>query len=117
MARMKNSAAFADANAGDWSAGGEGQYSSAARRGFRPWQVWAMLTLAWKFLLAGTIVLVIGMTIIAIWVTSEIEDGVIENSATTTALYVDSVISPLLADLHDEGVLTPGAAGLRRKCD
>jgi len=40
------------------------------------------------------------MLVVGAWVTSQIRDGVIRNSAATTALYVDSVIAPLLPDLR-----------------
>nr|WP_082222367.1 sensor histidine kinase [Mesorhizobium loti] len=40
------------------------------------------------------------MLVVGFWVTSQIREGVIRNSAGTTALYVDSVIAPLLPDMR-----------------
>lgn len=72
--------------------------------------MWRQLSLSGQFLAAGAVVLLLGMLVIAIWVTQQIEDGVIRNSASATALYVDSVISPLFGNIGDVGVLSPGAA-------
>lgn len=70
---------------------------------------WDALTLARQFLLAGTVVLLAGMFAIGFWVTRQIQDGVVRNSAATTALYVDSVIAPLFPDLEDKRILSEGA--------
>jgi signal transduction histidine kinase len=70
---------------------------------------WQRLNLAAQFLVVGAFVLVLGMVAIGIWVTHRIEQGVIANSASSTALYVDSVISPLFENFTDEGRLTEGA--------
>lgn len=74
-----------------------------ARRG------WLRLTLARQFLLAGGAVLFAGMLAIGIWVTRQIEGGVTSNTAAATALYVDSVIAPLLPNVRDQQILSPGA--------
>ncbi|OHV88689.1 sensor histidine kinase [Mesorhizobium sp. ORS 3428] len=63
-------------------------------------QVWSGLSLAWQFVIAGGIGLLAVMLVVGLWVTSQIRQGVMHNSATTTALYVDSVIAPLLPDLR-----------------
>lgn len=67
------------------------------------------LSLAAQFVLAGGAVLVAGMIAIGVWVTRQIEEGVTSNTAITTALYVDSVIAPLLEDIQDDGKLGEGA--------
>jgi signal transduction histidine kinase len=46
------------------------------------------------------------MLVIGLWVTRQIEDGVTRNTAAATALYIDSVIAPLLQNVTD---LSPGA--------
>ncbi|WP_296747032.1 sensor histidine kinase [Mesorhizobium sp.] len=61
---------------------------------------WSGLSLALQFLIAGGIVLLAVMLVVGLWVTAQIREGVMHNSATTTALYVDSVIAPLLPDLR-----------------
>ncbi|RUW21078.1 sensor histidine kinase [Mesorhizobium sp. M1A.F.Ca.IN.020.06.1.1] len=63
-------------------------------------QIWSGLSLAWQFVIAGGIGLLAVMLVVGLWVTSQIREGVMHNSATTTALYVDSVIAPLLPDLR-----------------
>ena len=66
---------------------------------------WSGLSLALQFLIAGGIGLLAVMLVVGLWVTSQIRQGVMHNSATTTALYVDSVIAPLLPDLRKSQLL------------
>ncbi|KRB20633.1 MULTISPECIES: sensor histidine kinase [Mesorhizobium] len=61
---------------------------------------WSELSLALQFLVAGGFGLLAVMLVVGAWVTTQIRDGVMRNSAATTALYVDSVIAPLLPDLR-----------------
>lgn len=61
---------------------------------------WNRLSLALQFLVAGGVGLLAVMLVVGLWVTSQIRQGVIRNSAATTALYVDSVIAPLLPDMR-----------------
>ena len=61
---------------------------------------WNGLSLAVQFVIAGGVGLLSVMLVVGFWVTSQIREGVIHNSAATTALYVDSVIAPLLPDLR-----------------
>jgi len=70
---------------------------------------WSGLTLAHQFLLAGAAVLLAGMFVIGLWVTRQIEDGVVRNSAAATALYVDSIIAPLFKNIEGDHVLSEGA--------
>jgi signal transduction histidine kinase len=70
---------------------------------------WGALTLARQFVLAGAAVLVAGMAVIGFWVSQQIEASVTRNTATATALYVDSVIAPLLPDLRSAEALSEGA--------
>lgn len=86
---------------------------------------WERLSLAWQFCLAGGLVSIGAMVAVGLWITHQIEDSVTRNAAATTALYVDSVISPLLPDMQksqslDESVakaldetLSQGALGRR----
>ncbi|WP_245440878.1 sensor histidine kinase [Mesorhizobium sanjuanii] len=46
------------------------------------------------------------MLMVGLWVTSQIREAVIRNSAGTTALYVDSVIAPLLPDMRKNEALS-----------
>ena len=67
----------------------------------------ARLTLAQRFMLASLIILVSGMVGIGAWVGSQIENGVIHRTAGTTAVYVDSLVEPLLQELALSDALTP----------
>jgi signal transduction histidine kinase len=61
---------------------------------------WNAQSLAVQFLLAGSLVSSAAMVVVGFLVTSQMEAGVTRNSAATTALYVDSVIAPLLPDIR-----------------
>jgi signal transduction histidine kinase len=65
------------------------------------------LSLSTQFLLASFVVLVIGMLVIGAWVGSAIERGVLNHSASVTALYVNSVLSDYLAGLNADTSLSP----------
>lgn len=52
-----------------------------------------------QFMLVAGVVLVTGMLVIGLWVTSEIEEGVTDNAGAVTALYVDAIIAPVTQDL------------------
>src|SRR3954453_13972221 len=66
---------------------------------------WNKLTLAFQFAIAGSAVLLAGMLVIGFWVTDQIAESVTRNTAAATALYVDSVIAPLLPDIVSLQVL------------
>ena len=63
-------------------------------------EIWSGLSLALQFLIAGGIGLLAVMLVVGLWVTAQIREGVMHNAAATTALYVDSVIAPLLPDMR-----------------
>src|SRR5215211_478519 len=65
------------------------------------------LSPAQRFMLASLAILAIGMAGIGAWVTSQIEEGVVDRTAATTALYVDSLVAPPLQDLIASDQLTP----------
>jgi signal transduction histidine kinase len=71
---------------------------------------WNAQSLAVQFLLAGGLVSFAAMLIVGFLVTSQIEEGVTRNSAATTALYVDSVIAPLLPDMRKSEALSDPVA-------
>lgn len=66
---------------------------------------WNSQSLARQFLLIGGAVSACAMVLIGAFVSNRIEDAVTRNSAATTALYVDSVIAPLLPDMQRNEVL------------
>jgi signal transduction histidine kinase len=60
---------------------------------------WRKQSLARQFLWAGSAFTVSAMLLVGLLVTKLIEETVTRNAATSTALYVDSVIAPLLPDM------------------
>ena len=69
---------------------------------------WNGLSLALQYGIAGGVVLACAMVAIGLWVTRVIEDGIKSNAASATALYVDSVIAPLLPELREDKPLDAG---------
>jgi len=65
------------------------------------------LSPAQRFMLGSLAILAIGMAGIGAWVTSQIKEGVVDRTAATTALYVDSLVAPPLQDLTESDALTP----------
>ncbi|MBI3979381.1 MAG: sensor histidine kinase [Chloroflexi bacterium] len=65
------------------------------------------LSLAQQFMLASLFILIAGMVGIGWWVGQQIEAGVINRTAATTALYVDSFVAPHLQDLSEAKQLAP----------
>ncbi|GAB4426368.1 MAG: sensor histidine kinase [Anaerolineae bacterium] len=64
-------------------------------------------SLAQKFLLVNLVVLVVGMAVIGWWIARQIKEGVISNTAATTALYVDSFIGSHVQELAQGQALSP----------
>lgn len=64
-------------------------------------------TLARRFMLASLFVLVFSMLGVGWWVGRQIEQGVINRTAATTALYVDSFVTPRVQDLATGNTLSP----------
>ncbi len=64
------------------------------------------LSVAQRFMLGSLVILALGMALIGTWVSRQIEDGIIHRTATTTALYVDSLIGPSVQSLASSDVLT-----------
>jgi signal transduction histidine kinase len=58
-------------------------------------------------MLASLIILIAGMAGIGVWIGNEIKNGVIHRSGATTALYVDSFVTPILQELGTTGALSP----------
>lgn len=73
------------------------------------WRAFDRLSLAQWFLLGSLVVLLTGMAAVGVWVSRQIEEGVVQRTAATTALYVDSLIAPPLQSLAAGGGLAPAA--------
>lgn len=70
---------------------------------------WRRLTLPGQFLLAGAVVMVLAMLVVGSWVSKRIEAAVVENSAASAALFMESFISPLGQELTETDTLSPPA--------
>jgi len=70
---------------------------------------WRRLTLPRQFLLAGAVVMTAAMLLVGFWVSSRIEQAVVQNSATTAALFMESFVSPLSQDLAQSDALSEPA--------
>ncbi len=70
---------------------------------------WRQLTLPGQFLLAGALVMIMTMFLVGTWVSRRIEDAVVQNSATSAALFMESFISPLSQELAQTDTLSPPA--------
>ena len=62
-------------------------------------------SLAFQFLALGGVVSLLAMLLVGVMVTTQIEKAVTRNAAATSALYVDSVIAPLLPDMRANAAL------------
>lgn len=67
------------------------------------------LTLARQFMIASLIILVAAALGLGWWVGQQIERSVVHRTAATTALFVDSFVSPNLQELSAGGSLSPAA--------
>lgn len=60
-----------------------------------------------QFVLSACGVLVAGMAAVGVWLTHEIERGVIDNAAAVTALHVDAIIAPVTQGVGSGDTLSP----------
>ncbi len=65
------------------------------------------LNLVRQFALAGSVVILIAMTVIGRWVATQIETGVVNSTSAATALYMDAVLSPVMGRLTSRRPLDP----------
>lgn len=70
---------------------------------------WRELTLPGQFLLAGAVVMIGATIVVGNWVAHRIEDAVVQNSATTAALFMESFVSPLSQELIETKTLSAPA--------
>ncbi|VAW22212.1 hypothetical protein MNBD_ALPHA11-476 [hydrothermal vent metagenome] len=71
-------------------------------------QIWEKLNLTQQFGLVAGLVMVVGMLFIGFWVAKEIERGVALNAGVNAALFMDTYVSPLAAELSDKDSLSIG---------
>jgi hypothetical protein len=70
------------------------------------------LTLAQQFFITSLVIVVAGMTGIGFWVANRIETGIVNRTADSTALYVDSLIGRSLQSMATESA--PDQEGVDR---
>ena len=71
---------------------------------------WRQLPLLRRFALIGLIVIGGGTAIIGAWVAQRIEDAVVQNTAASAALYMGSLVEPVVQDSGPDGLLSPEQA-------
>ena len=62
-----------------------------------------------QFLVAGGVVMLAALLVIGSWITERIEQSVVDNTASATALYVEAFISPLSQELAASDTLSEPA--------
>lgn len=67
-----------------------------------PNRLWNRLSLAQQFMLASFVVLLSCMAGVGWWISREIETSVVHESATTTALYMNSFVAPVIQELSNQ---------------
>jgi signal transduction histidine kinase len=67
------------------------------------------MSLATRFALASGVILILAATAIGSWVTTRIEAAVVNNSADSTAIFMESFLSPISDQLDNPDGLGPGA--------
>ena len=85
---------------------------SAGIRSLPLWSGRPTLSLAARFAFAASVVLCNGMLLLGGWVASRIEDAALKNVANSEALYIQSVLAPLMPELAGGGALSPGSVAL-----
>jgi signal transduction histidine kinase len=70
---------------------------------------WQRLSLAQQFALASSVILIVGMVTMGLWVADKIQTGVTQNTASATALYMDSFLAPIVQELAVHGELSPAS--------
>ena len=88
------------ATMGSASAAGAG--ASAARRRRLPR---VRLSLAWRFLSANLAILLLAGLLVGTWIGDTLERGIIDRTASVTAVYVESFVAPNLQQLAPDGTL------------
>ena len=72
-------------------------------------EVWRDFSLARQFVLITSAALTACMFVLGTWVTGEIENGVTQNTASATALYMDSSVAPIVQELSQSDNLSPNS--------
>ncbi len=67
------------------------------------------VTLAGRFLAANLAILVGGGLVVGVWIGNTLERGIVDRTASVTALYVESFVEPHLQDLASGGSLQPSS--------
>jgi signal transduction histidine kinase len=68
---------------------------------------WRGLSLIRKFSLIALLVIGSGTSLIGAWVARSIEEAVVQNSASSAALYLGGLVEPIVGSVEPDGTLTP----------
>ncbi len=68
------------------------------------------LTLAWRFLAANLVILIVGGLVVGTWIGNTLERGIVDRTAAVTALYVESFVAPHIQKLEADGSLPASSA-------
>ncbi len=71
--------------------------------------MWSRMSLAQRFTVTSLLIMLAAMMIVGTWVSQQIREGVITQTAVVTAGYVDTIISPLLQASSDGKQIAPEA--------
>ncbi|MEH6823075.1 MAG: ATP-binding protein [Motiliproteus sp.] len=69
--------------------------------------LWRRYSLAQLFAATCFLVIVAGSVVIGLWVSIKIESSVTQNTAVTTALYMNSLVAPEIQELSEQSQLSP----------
>lgn len=75
------------------------------RRALRAY--WMSRSLSQQFAAAAAVVVMVGMVALGLWVSDRIKQGIMQNSATSAALFMDSYIAPLAQELATRNEFSP----------
>lgn len=68
---------------------------------------WATRSLAQQFALVSAAVLIAGMTVLGLWVSERIKQGIMHNSAASGVLLMDNYIAPMVQELATGDEISP----------
>lgn len=68
---------------------------------------WALRSLSQQFAVVAAAVVIAGMVTLGVWVSERIKHGIMQNSAASAALLMDSRIAPLVQELAIGGEISP----------
>jgi signal transduction histidine kinase len=68
--------------------------------------LWQNLSLPKQFVLAAIVVLLPGMALTGWWISAKVQDAVVRNTAAATAISMDDIMAPVIAEISRDGALS-----------